>query len=277
MYLAFGNPHDPRVAAEKYMQQYRRDEIPLPKNYAPFHPFDNGELFVRDEQLAPWPRTETEVRKQLHEYYATITGMDHHLGRVLQALRDAGLAENTLIVYSSDHGLAMGSHGLFGKQSLYEHSMKSPLVFAGPGVAKGTSEAFVYLLDLFPTLVDLCGGTVPDGLDGRSFADAVRGKATAGRETICLSYRDSQRTIRLAHWKVHRYPQINRTMLFHLDRDPDETTDLSGDPTHRGRIEGMLGLLAKEQPRWGDRLPLNVPNPKPGTVTEETFRNRGKK
>lgn len=72
MYLAFASPHDPRVAAKKYMDLYERDKLPLPKNFKPQHEFDNGEMTVRDERLSPWPRTEAEMRKTWHEYYATI-------------------------------------------------------------------------------------------------------------------------------------------------------------------------------------------------------------
>ena len=137
MYLAFSNPHDPRVAAEKYLDLYERDKIPLPKNYLPLHPFNNGEQFVRDELLAGFPRTEDEVRKHLHDYYAVITAMDHHIGRLLAALKELGMYDNTIFVYSADHGLAIGSHGLFGKQNLYEDGMKPPLIFAGPGIPQG--------------------------------------------------------------------------------------------------------------------------------------------
>jgi arylsulfatase A-like enzyme len=159
MYVGFAGPHDPRVAAKEWMDLYDRDKIPLPKNYLPHHPFNNGELLVRDEQLAPWPRTKDEVKKHLHDYYACISSIDHHIGRIVKTLEDLGELDNTIIVFTSDHGLAIGSHGLFGKQSLYQHSMNSPLIFAGPGIPKGQSDALAYLFDLFPTTVDLARTT----------------------------------------------------------------------------------------------------------------------
>ncbi|MCA9014239.1 MAG: sulfatase-like hydrolase/transferase, partial [Planctomycetaceae bacterium] len=119
MYLAFACPHDPRVADQEYMDLYQRDQIPLPKNYLPLHPFNNGEQVVRDELLAGFPRTKEEIKKHLHDYYADITGLDGHIGRLLNALKESGEYENTVIIFSSDHGLAVGSHGLMGKQSLY--------------------------------------------------------------------------------------------------------------------------------------------------------------
>src|SRR5688572_18505420 len=126
MYLAFSNPHDPRVAAQKYLDLYDRQKIRLPKNYLPQHPFDNGEMTVRDELLSPWPRTEEEIRKTHHEYYATISGMDFHIGRLISTLKELGLDDNTIILFSADQGIAIGSHGLLGKQNLYDASMKAP-------------------------------------------------------------------------------------------------------------------------------------------------------
>jgi arylsulfatase A-like enzyme len=102
MYLAFANPHDPRVAAPKYLDQYDPEQIPLPKNFLPVHPFDNGELVVRDEQLLPWPRTAGDLRRTLHAYYATVTALDFHIGRLIQALQDLGQLDRTLIIFSAD-------------------------------------------------------------------------------------------------------------------------------------------------------------------------------
>ena len=134
-------------------------------------------MTVRDELLLPWPRTETDLRRELHDYYAVITGLDFHIGRLVRKLKVLGEFENTIIVFSSDHGLALGSHGLMGKQSLYEHSMKSPLFFTGPGISRGGSDALVYLLDIYPTVCDLIGSPVPPGLDGQSLSPIMAGRA----------------------------------------------------------------------------------------------------
>jgi arylsulfatase A-like enzyme len=267
MYLAFGNPHDPRVAARKYLDQYDAAKIPLPRNYLPAHAFDNGEMTVRDEQLAPWPRTEAEVRKQLREYYATITAFDGHVGRVLTALRELGLDKNTLIVFSADHGLAVGSHGLFGKQSLYDHSMKAPLVFAGPGIPTGSSPALAYLLDIFPTVADYAGASTPAGLDGMSLKPVIDGKSVGVRDSLFLAYRNVQRAVRDDRWKLIRYPQVDRTQLFDLMGDPDEMRDRSADPDQAGRVERMRGLMADWQKRLGDSQPWAVADPKPAAWT----------
>jgi arylsulfatase A-like enzyme len=263
MYLAFGNPHDPRIAAQKYLDLYEPRQIPLPKNYLPLHPFDNGDMTLRDERLAPWPRTELEIRRQLHEYYAVISGMDSHIGRLLETLRKLKLEENTLVVFSSDQGLAMGSHGLMGKQNLYEAGMKVPLVFAGPGVPHGRSDALVYLLDIYPTLCDLVGAKIPAGLDGASCAGVLAGKTQTARRELFFAYRDVQRALRDDRWKLIRYPQVDVTQLFDLRTDPDEIHDLAAGPAQSPRIKDMLARLAAEQKNFGDSLPLTIEHPKP--------------
>jgi arylsulfatase A-like enzyme len=261
MYLAFANPHDPRVAAEKYMALYERDKIPLPKNYLPLHPFNNGEQFVRDELLAGFPRTEDEVRKHLHDYYATITAMDHHIGRLFAALKQLGMYDNTIFVYSADHGLAIGSHGLFGKQNLYEDGMKPPFIFAGPDIPKGETQALAYLYDIFPTIVDLVGAAIPSGLDGKSLKPVIEGKASGVRDTLFLSYRDVQRAVRDNRWKLIRYPQVNVTQLFDLERDPHEITNLAAQPEHAERIKSLTAEMQRWQKELGDTTPLVVEKP----------------
>jgi arylsulfatase A-like enzyme len=262
MYLAFANPHDPRVAAQEYLSRYQRDRIPLPRNYLPLHPFDNGEQLIRDERLAPWPRTEAEIRKHLHDYYAVITGLDHHIGRLLKAIKDSGQYENTIIIFSSDHGLAIGSHGLMGKQNLYEHSMKSPLIFSGPGIPKGHSDALVYLLDIYPTVCDLVGAKIPPGLDGKSLEPVIKGKAEKVRDSLFTAYREVQRAVRDDRWKLIRYPHINRTQIFDLKNDPDELKDLSADPAHREQVVRLLTLMTRWQKTLGDTTPLTSAKPK---------------
>jgi len=261
MYLAFGNPHDPRVAATSYRSQYDANKIPLPKNYLPQHPFNNGELTVRDERLAPWPRTKDEIRKQLHDYYATITALDHHLGRLLARLEELQLNEETIVIFSADQGLAMGSHGLMGKQNLYEHSTRSPLVFAGPGVTPGRSKGMVYLMDIYPTVCELVGAAAPQGIDGRSFAHVVRGEAKSHRDLIYCAYQGVQRVLRNERYKLIHYPRINRSQLFDLEADPDELRDLAALPEHQQLVRRMFAEMQVQQKFVGDWMPLSVAVP----------------
>ena len=270
MYLAFSTPHDPRVAAKQFRDQYDPAKIPLPKNYMPVHPFDNGEMTVRDEKLAPWPRTKTEVRKQLHDYYSSITGLDHHIGRLMAHLKKSGQYENTIIIFSSDHGLAMGSHGLMGKQNLYEHSMKAPLFMTGPGIKKGSSDTLVYLLDIFPTVCDLIGTDIPHKLTGKSLKPVMSGEKKDIRTTLFTSYKEVQRAVRDERWKLIRFPLINKTLLFDLKNDPHELHDLSNDNDQKNHVQKMLILLNIWQSTLGDKTPLYVKNPKDPTFIPPT-------
>lgn len=263
MYLAPGNPHDPRVAAPAYLRQYRPEDLPLPRNFLPQHPFDNGEMAVRDEKLLPWPRTEADVRRTLHEYYATVTGLDHHLGRLLDALEELNLATNTLVIFTADQGISVGSHGLLGKQNLYDHGMKVPLILAGPGIRPGRSGALVYLLDLYPTLCEAAGLRAPAGLDGRSFRPVLDDPSREARPELLLAYRGLQRAWRDGRWKLLRYPQVDVTQLFDLQEDPDERVNLAGDPRYADRLRDGLKRLQSLQAAFGDKQPLTVAAPRP--------------
>jgi len=273
LYLADSAPHDPRVAPPEYLAKYDPKKIPLPANYKPFHPFDNGEMFVRDEKLAPWPRTEDEIRKHLQEYYAVVTYMDEQIGRIFDALREMGEYENTIIVHTSDQGIAIGSHGLMGKQNLYQPSMSPALIFAGPGIPKGKQvDGFAYLFDIFPTLCGLAGITAPRGLEGVSQAAVIQGKRKSVRDAIFLAYRDLQRGVRKGDWKLIRYPKINRTQLFNLKSDPRELKDLAGDPAQAGKVRELMDELRAQQKLYGDTAPLETPGAPGADVTVDFFR-----
>jgi arylsulfatase A-like enzyme len=277
MYLAFGNPHDPRVAVKTYLDQYDPAKLALPKNRLPIHPFDNGELIVRDEQLLPWPRTDAELRRTLHEYYATITGMDFHIGRLLKAMQDAGLLDNTIVIFSADQGIAMGSHGLLGKQNLYDHCMKAPLVFAGPGIKPGSSDALAHLFDIFPTACEFTGVKPPEKIDGVSLRPVIDGKTKTVRSELMLAYRNVQRAIRDDRWKLIRYPAVNHTQLFDLKTDPHEMKNRAGDSDCFPQIVRLTERLQMLQKQYGDTQPLDDRDAKSADpVTAEQLRQRAK-
>jgi arylsulfatase A-like enzyme len=274
VYLAFGNPHDPRVVIRMYRDRYDESRMPLPSNYLPLHPFDNGWMAGRDEQLAPWPRTPAEIRKHLTDYYGVITHLDEQIGRILQTVRDSGEYDNTIIIFTSDHGLALGSHGLMGKQNLYEDGMKPPLIFAGPGIPQGSSDALVYLHDIFPTLCELVGVKPPAGLDARSFASVVRGQSPAARDAIFLAFEKVQRAVRKGDWKLIRYPQVNVTQLFNLHDDPQEIHDISAANTEKTRE--LMTLLTELEKANDDQLPLTSKTLKDPRVTPELLREQAR-
>ena len=268
LYFAPHEPHDPQHATEALYRMYKPSDIPLPVNFLPFHPFDNGEMTVRDEQTLPWPRTKENVTGKLARYYASTSYFDQQAGRILDALKQAGQYHNTIFVVAGDNGLSLGEHGLLGKQNLYEFGgMHVPLIFAGPGISKGETKALAYLMDLYPTLCDLAGIPVPPGLDARSLAPVVEGRQPKVRNCLFTAYRDCQRSIRDDRWKLIRYPLIDKTQLFDLQADPHEMTDLAGKPESVGKIKELTALLEKTRKEYGDTAPLQVANPKPAEWT----------
>ncbi|MCF7838435.1 MAG: sulfatase-like hydrolase/transferase, partial [Candidatus Marinimicrobia bacterium] len=159
-------PHDPRTMPEAFRALYDPAQLALPANFLPEHPLDTGALRIRDELLAPHPRTPEDIRRHLAEYYAMITHLDAALGALTAQLRAAGELDRTVIVVAGDNGLAVGQHGLMGKQNLYDHSVRVPLVFSGPGIPAGRQcPALTYLLDVFPTLCDLSGLATPPSVE----------------------------------------------------------------------------------------------------------------
>jgi arylsulfatase A-like enzyme len=247
-YVSFLAPHDPRVMPAAYLRRYDPDTIPLPPNFMGGHPFDNGEVHVRDELLESWPRTPPAIRRHLAEYYAMISHIDDRIGDILRALDESGAANRTVIVFAGDNGLALGQHGLMGKQSLYEHSVRVPLILSGPGVPRGQRRAsFCYLSDVFPTLCEMTGLDVPDSVEGRSLCSALADPAHRVRDLAYGAYRHVQRSVHDGRLKLIRYEVDGRrtTQLFDMRNDPWEIHNLADAPAHhadRGRLEDALTL-----------------------------------
>ena len=180
------------------------------------------------------------------------------------ALEENGQAENTVVVYAADHGLAMGSHGLLGKQNLYEHSMRCPLIIRGPGIPQGSTDAFTYLYDLFPTLLGLAYAQTPPGIDGRDLGALWSGEGeTAWRQSLFLPYRDLMRSVRDERYKLIVYPKVNHRQLFDLADDPDELRNLAADPAHGQTLARMEALLEGWRAALADPLPLEASDPLP--------------
>lgn len=255
LYVGFTSPHDPRTPPADFAALYDAEKLPLPKNFLPQHRFDNGEMEVRDETLLPWPRKEEAVRKEIAAYYAMITHLDHQVGRILDALDATGKRGNTIVVFASDHGLALGSHGLLGKQNLYDHSVRAPLLFNGPGIPRGRrSDALCYLYDVFPTLCALGGLNVPNTVEGEDLTLLMHDTGARVREEIFGAYGNVQRMVRTDRWKVIYYPHNDRTQFFDLRDDPHETRDLAAQPGHARRIVSLRTRLAELQEYFDDPL-----------------------
>jgi arylsulfatase A-like enzyme len=251
LHVNFTAPHDPLIMPPGYEKRYSADSMVIPKNFLPEHPFDHGNFKGRDESLMAWPRTPAAVRDVLRVYYSVIDDLDRQVGRILQALDKSGQAENTIVIYASDHGMAVGSHGLRGKQNMYEHTINVPLIMRGPGIlVNRRTDAQVYLRELYPTTCELIGVEIPDTVTARSFADVLKGEQSQHAVAIYGYFTDTQRMVRSDNWKLIRYPQVDRWQLFDLQSDPDEQKNLADNADHRARFEG----LRKQLKSWRKRM-----------------------
>ena len=260
MYLAFNAPHDPRQSPKRYVEKYPVANVDLPVNFLPECPYKDamgcGKM-LRDERLAPFPRTPRAVKVNRREYYAIITHMDAQIGRILDALDRSGKADNTYVFFTADHGLAVGHHGLMGKQNLFDHSVRVPLMVRGPGVPRGKrTDTPVYLQDIMPTTLDLAGIEKPKHVQFKSLMPLVRGEADSSYDAIYGAYLDRQRSVKQDGYKLILYPKAAKTLLYNLNDDPNETNDLAADPASKPIMKRLFARLLKLQRETGDQLDL---------------------
>lgn len=262
MYLAFNAPHDPRQAPQEYQDLYNLDQISVPENFQPLYPereaIDNGPS-LRDAALAPFPRTEYAVQVHKKEYYASISHLDAQIGSILEALEKSGKADNTYIIYTADHGLAVGEHGLFGKQNMYDHSIRSPFIIVGPGLEKGKKvNTEIYLQDAMATALHLAGSRELDSIFFQSVLPQALGeKNDSNYDGIYGGYLNCQRMIRKDGYKLILYPDIKMAKLFNMDKDPLEMHNLAELPGNTERIKTMLSDLERMQIQVGDTLNID--------------------
>ena len=245
LYTAFMAPHDPRTMPADFLELYNAENTKLPRNYMPVHPFDFDGFDTRDERLAPYPRTEAIVKQHLTEYHAMITHLDHCIGKILDKLESKNLLDETLLIFAADNGLAVGCHGLFGKQNLYEHSIRVPMIIAGPGVpANERRSESVLIADLYPTILDYLGFDVPETCQAKSLTETFE-KEKKIRKSLRLRYRNHIAGLKRDGFKLIKYLHGPKPIysLFNLREDPDELIDLSSDPTYTQLFEDMLREL----------------------------------
>lgn len=261
MYLAFNAPHDPRQAPQEFVDKYPVENISLPKSWLPEYPWKdsigNGPG-LRDEALAPFPRTEYATKVNIQEYYAIITHLDAQIGKILDALEASGKMDNTYIFFTADHGLAVGKHGLFGKQNMFDHSIRPPLMVVGPDIPKGKRvDTDVYLQDIMATSLELAGIEKPDYVEFNSFLKQARGERTTSHyDEIYGAYVDYQRMIRKDGFKLIVYPKINKLLLFDLKKDPEEIENLADHEDQQETIKTLFADLIALQKEMDDELEL---------------------
>lgn len=271
MYLAFPTPHDPRQAPHKYKAMYPEEEVILPPSYMPQHPFHNGHIVLRDELLAEWPRTTQIAQQHLSDYYAIITHLDAQIGQVISSLKERNLYENTIIIMAGDSGLAVGNHGLLGKQNIYdEDGIHSPLIISGGRLNSAQRgkriAALNYIHDIMPTICELAGIPIPESVMGKSLLPVINGDLEQIRDYTYHAYRQHQRAYRKDGFKLIEYvraPDKDKhigeavvgsrvTQLFNIANDPWEVFNLADFPEHQNRISIMRKEMKEKAQLLGD-------------------------
>jgi choline-sulfatase len=284
IYYGFSHPHDTRDGRPELLAKYGatnhtdRDNTPslhskqppLPPNHLSAHPFDTTHSDVRDEVQVSgvWQkRDEASIRNELGREMACSENIDIQIGRVLKKLGETGELENTYIIYTADHGISIGRHGLMGKQNLYQHTWRVPFIVKGPGIKPGSRvDGNIYLLDVLATLCDLAGIQAPETNQGLSFKPVLEGQKTSVRDTLYGVYsggsKPGMRTVKKGDWKLIQYEAPDRgvkeTQLFNLATNPHELLpehgqpNLAKDPAHAARLSEMQDLLLAEMRRLED-------------------------
>lgn len=240
---------------------YPLEAISVPETFLPEYPYKDEigcSASLRDARLAPFPRTEYAVKVNRQEYYAIITHMDAQIGRILDKLEETGQSENTYIFFSADHGLAVGNHGLIGKQNMYEHSLRPPMIIVGPDIPKGEKRDMeVYLQDIVPTVIEYAGGVVPEYVEFNSLKAFIDGSAKKSNyPEVYGAYMDLQRMIRQDDHKLIVYPYAGVKRLFDLSADPDEMNDIASEPGQQERVDKMFSSLQELMVEMDDTLNL---------------------
>ena len=299
IYFGFSHPHDTRDGKPELLAKYGatnhtdRNTLPpahpkqpgLPASYLPAHPFPHNVSDQRDESQVSgvWDRRdERTIRNELGREFACSENIDTQIDRVLKRLEAMGELDNTYIFYTADHGIAIGRHGLQGKQNLYQHSWRVPFIVKGPGIKPGSrAEGNIYLLDVLATLCDLAGIPAPATSEGVSFRPVLEGRRPAVRDTLygvfCGGPRPGMRAVKQGDWKLIEYEvfdgRIRESQLFNLKDNPDELlvqhhdpavvaltrrkpapnqVNLASDPRHAAKLAEMRARLLTEMRRHDD-------------------------
>lgn len=260
MYLAYLAPHDPRTMPDEFRKMYDPEKITLPPNFQKEIDTNYPLMVHRDEHLAAYPRQEEEIRRHIAEYYAMITHLDFEIGRLLDALCESGQEDNTIVVFCADNGLAVGQHGWLGKEDIYEHGVRVPLIMAGPGIKKNSrNDSYVYLYDVYPTLCDILGVEIPGSVEGRSFKELLASKSNSNfRKELYLIFDKYVRGIKDERYKLIEYRNGDDegdkwTFLYDLENDRWETENLANDPTQKQRIIAMRHKMLSHRDVWKEQ------------------------
>ncbi len=283
IYYGFSHPHDTRDGTPELLAKYGavnhtdKENLPatdekqpdLPENWLPAHPFHHGHPGLRDEVSVKgvWEKRDpATIRNELGREFACNENIDIQIGKVLAKLEAMGELDNTYIVYTADHGMSIGRHGLQGKQNLYEHTWQVPFIVKGPGIEAGSrAEGNIYLLDVLSTLCDLTGVEVPATSEGVSAKPVLMGEKDVSRDVLYGVYnggtKPGMRCVKKGDWKLIKYDvldgEVQETQLFNLDKNPNEYLEQHHDPA----VIELTGIKPKKNqinlagdPKYADKL-----------------------
>jgi len=282
IYFGFSHPHDTRDGKPELLAKYgavnhadpkslppaNERQPALPVNYLPAHPFPHGHPGLRDETTVSgvWERRdERTIRNELGREFACSENIDDQVGRVLKTLEAMGELDNTYIIYTADHGIAIGRHGLQGKQNLYQHTWRVPFIAVGPGIQPGSrAEGNIYLLDVLATLCDLAGIQPPETNEGISFKPVLQGQKNTVRDVLYGVYnggtKPGMRCVKNGDWKLIQYDVLNgmvrKTQLFNLKENPHEFIEQHHDPkvvAQTGCQPTANQVNLADDPRYADK------------------------
>lgn len=258
MYLAFNAPHDPRQSPKEFQDLYPTEDINIPDNYLTWYPYAEKigcPKMQRDSRLAPSPRNEYSVKVNRQEYYAAITYMDKQIGAILDKLEQSGKMDNTYIIFTADQGLAVGEHGLFGKQNMYENSMRVPLIISGPNIPKNKAvDELVYMQDAMATTLDIIDSPHIKDVSYKSLLPLIDGDVNSARDAVYGGYIEFQRMIRTKDYKMLIYPKAGVVRLYDIANDPHEIYDIASDPNSKELLKALFLEFQELQEEVGDKL-----------------------
>jgi choline-sulfatase len=248
MYVSFLEPHRPYTGPLNDL--YNPEEMPLPSNFNDV--FDDNDpstyrkILTKTKEL--YGEDEKTYKELLAKYWGLVTQVDKSVGAIMDKLENLGLSENTIVVYTSDHGSMMGAHKLVSKDVMYEESVRIPYLLKYPSLGNKHRivRERVSQIDIVPTLLDLLGNSIPEGLDGESLLPFLNVEELYNKDVFIEWHKPNMRTvISMDGWKLVMIPN-DKSLLFNLNSDPLETTNLYYKPEYKE----VISVLKKKIEDW---------------------------
>lgn len=251
--LGLHKPHHPFIAPKRYFDMYPAEKIALPRGLPGKKEVGAGDTLLSHNKFRDWPTDDQQ--RYIAGYYSCVSFMDAQVGIVLDVMDRLKLWDNTIVVFFADHGYQLGEHrGLWSKPSRFEETARVPLIVAVPGKRAAVSSRLVELVDLYPTLTELCGLPAPERLEGASFVPLLNDPDRPWKKAS-FTFIENGRGIRVRTERYH-YDQCTnanpKVQLFDLQADPHATTNLAGVPEHAQTLEAMRQML---KDGWRAALP----------------------